>query len=517
LSISPEGRSFTINDYQAGNPSSITDDRGLTVANTWDGLNRPTGTSFPDNTSISNVYYRLDLVATKDRMGFWTHFGFDGLDHLTAVTNANNAVWLLSWCSCGSLDAILDPLNRLTSLNRDNADNVTNITFPDLSSLNIQYDLAQRATNVFDGSGRGFQLTHNNQGLVTRVGSVYGTLWSAVFDAVNRPYIVTDANGVAVTNQFDAINELLKRTWPDGISEGFGWSAAGLIAYTNRDQQVTRYGRDGAGRAIAVTNANLEVVQAAYDSLDGIISLTDGLNHTRHWQRNEYGWLTNKTDGLGRTVFRLAHNANGWITNLWTPEKGNLAYGRDNVGNVLAVIAAQFTNAYAYNADNELTNMLDLVGRTAFARSPMGYITNEDGPWTDDAVGSAYSQGMRTALTIGSSWSQSYSYDLIWRMLNTISPAGSFGYSHDFAPASPLVTGISLPNGANIVNLFDALGRGKETDLNNHWGHTLDGYTYGLDPLGLRTNIVRNLPPRRHGECHGLDGRAGKHCRPSNV
>ena len=101
------------------------------------------------------------------------------------------------------------------------------ITFPDLSSLNIQYDLAQRATNVFDGSGRGFQLTHNNQGLVTRVGSVYVTLWSAVLDAVNRPYVVTDANGVTETNQFDALNELLKRTWPDGISEGFGWSAAG--------------------------------------------------------------------------------------------------------------------------------------------------------------------------------------------------------------------------------------------------------------------------------------------------
>ena len=47
ISIQPEGRTFTINTYQAGNPSSITDDRGVTVTNTWDGLNRLTSTSFP--------------------------------------------------------------------------------------------------------------------------------------------------------------------------------------------------------------------------------------------------------------------------------------------------------------------------------------------------------------------------------------------------------------------------------------------------------------------------------------
>ncbi len=29
--------------------------------------------------------------------------------------------------------------------------------------------------------------------------------------------------------------------------------------------------------------------------------------------------------------------------------------------------------------------------------------------------------------------------------------------------------------------------------MNNYWGHTLDGYTYAFDPLGLRTNITRNL------------------------
>ena len=54
--------------FCAGCRCSITDDRGLTVNNTWDGLNRLTGTAFPDGTSISNIYNRLDLVAAKDRL-----------------------------------------------------------------------------------------------------------------------------------------------------------------------------------------------------------------------------------------------------------------------------------------------------------------------------------------------------------------------------------------------------------------------------------------------------------------
>ena len=43
------------------------------------------------------------------------------------------------------------------------------------------------------------------------------------------------------------------------------------------------------------------------------------------------------------------------------------------------------------------------------------------------------------------------------------------------------------------MNYYDSLARLTGTVLNNYWGHTLDGYTYTPDTLGLRTNIVRNL------------------------
>jgi RHS repeat-associated protein len=195
-------------------------------------------------------------------------------------------------------------------------------------------------------------------------------------------------------------------------------------------------------------------------------------------------------DGLNRNAFQFAYNADGWLTNRWTPEKGNTGYAFDNVGNLKTITYPSSTNSYRYDADNRLTNMVDAVGTNVFTYTSAGRLAGESNAWA--AVSYSYLQGLRTAMSIGS-WSQTYDYDSSWRMSSVASPAGAFGYSYSFSPASSLVTGISLPNGANIVNSYDSLARFKTTDLNNYWGHTLDGYSYSLDPLGLRTNIVRNL------------------------
>src|SRR5208282_451080 len=90
--------------------------------------------------------------------------------------------------------------------------------------------------------------------------------------------------------------------------------------------------------------------------------------------------------GFGRNAFRFAYNANGWVTNRWTPEKGNTGYTFDNVGNLKSIIYPQFTVSYAYDLLNELTNMVDAVGTTAFSYAPAGQLQSESGPWANDLV-----------------------------------------------------------------------------------------------------------------------------------
>jgi RHS repeat-associated protein len=397
-----------------------------------------------------------------------------------------------------------------TTLNYDNQGNLTNIVFPDSTSLTYQYDLAGRMINAYDGASppKSLQFGYNNQGLATNVIGAYGSLQKIIYDALNRPISVTDANGVTVTNTYDAINELLTRTWPDGIGEGFGYSTNGLIAYTNRDNQFTHYGLDNAGRITSVTNANKEFITIGYDSLDNVTSLIDGLLHQTTWQYNQYGWLTNKTDGLTRNAFRFAYNANGWLTNRWTPEKGNTGYSYDNVGNLKSITYPQTSISYAYDALNRLTNVVNGFFTNSFGYTPASQLAIEKGPWPNDTVSNSYSQLLRMSLNQlqpSGSWAQtSYGYDSVWRMQSLASPSGSFGYTFNGA-ASPLVSGITLPNTAWVTNTYDSLARLSYTALVNSSGHALDGYTYANDALGSRTNVTRDFGLMKSSAAAGYD------------
>ena len=368
--------------------------------------------------------------------------------------------------------------------------------FPDNSQLTYRWDSVGRLTNVVDGYGRGLTAAYNNQGLLTTLNAAYGQLKCILYDAANRPVQVTDANGITVTNVFDQIDEILSRSWSGGVSDGFLWAANGLLAYTNYDTNVTWFWRDEAGRLLGLTNANQETTLFTYNAYDQVADVTDGRGNRTAWGYNEYGWLMNKVDGLNNEVLRYTRDAKGQVTNRWTPEFGNTAYSRDAVGNVKTGTHQQSTINCLYDALNRLTNMVDALGVTAFRYTPSGQLSSEDGPWDNDVIGYAYQQGQRTWLGVGSGWNQTNVYDAAWRLTNVISPAGGFTYNYTLGqtmlPGS-LVRTLAFSSSAWITNHYDSLARLDYTALVNPWGHALDGYSYLLDPLGLRTNITRDF------------------------
>ena len=349
-------------------------------------------------------------------------------------------------------------------------------------------------TRAADGQAKALKFGYNNQGLVTGVSNAYGRVESVVFDALNRPIQVTDANNVSVTNQFDLLNRITARSWPDGISEGFRWATNGLAAYTNRNQKVTWFARDLAGRLTYVTNANQEVTRLGYNSLGQVTDLWDGrrTNHTS-WGFNEYGWLMNKVDALGHEVLRYTRDPNGQVTNRWTPQFGNTGFAYDEVGNLKAINYSLSSISYAYDALSRLKTMVDDSGTSTFGYTAAGQLQSEQCPWANDTLTYGYTEGLRTNLSL-SSLNFGYDYDSAWRLHTLSSPAGTFTYGYGApSPGSALVDTITLPNAAWITNHYDSLARLDYTALANRWGHVLDGYAYTHDALGLRTNITRSL------------------------
>jgi RHS repeat-associated protein len=463
--------------YANGLVSTHTDPRGLTVTNFWDGLHRLTNAAYPDG-SIVNVYTNLDIAASKDRLGKWRYFGYNSVRQLIAQTNA--------WSTT---------VAQVTTFDYDNQGNRTFIYGPDGYNVTNWYDSLGRLVQTSDGTTyRNFYF--NNQGLVTNVSNSAGPERKTVFDIEDRPIWVTDINGVTVANTYDDLNRLLTRTYPDGGVEKFGYSARGMIAYTNQIGATNFYAYDEAMRKTVETNANGETIRYTNSAAGDLLSLTDGKSQTVRWGWDEYGRTTNKTDQAGPEILRYKYDANGRLTNRWSAEKGNTGYLYDDVGNLTRIDYPSSTDvSFRYDCLNRVSNMVDAVGTTIYSYTAGNQLLTEDGPFASDVVTNAYHNRLRTQLSLQQStgfWTNGFTYDNGARLSNVLMSAGAFVYNYPASSASRLTRKLTLPNTSFITNIYDGNARLTSAALTKNDGTTvLDSYAYVYDRANERTNLTR--------------------------
>lgn len=485
--------SFT---WTNGQVYTKTDARGLTVTNRWDALRRLTNVAYPDGTTLRYFYTNLDLAQIIDRLGYTNRFTYDSVRRRVSGTDARGNTTLYSFCDCGSLYAITNALQQVTSFAYDYQGKLLLTMYPDGYMVTNTYNLAGQLTVVADTAGLSTTNWYNNQGLLVAVSNAVGRVQQAVYDLEDRVVSTTDANGVTVTNAYDLLGRLVARGYPDGGLETFGYSARGLIAHTNQLRtNVTWYAYDPAGRKTAETNANGEVTQFTYSPAGDLLTLTDGKNQTTTWKYDASGQVTNKTDAASSVIFTYRYDANGRLTNRWTLAKLNTFYAYDRAGNLTNVeYAASPDLRLAYDALNRLTNLIDAVGSTAYQYTSGGQLLSEDGPWTSDTVSYSYNNRRRSSLSVvapnAPPWRQSYGYDAAGRLTNIVSPAGPFGYSFDVEQASSPVA-ISLLGSSYITNTYDALARLASTRLVDYSHQmVLNAHSYGYDLAGQRTGVT---------------------------
>jgi len=182
--------SFTWTTASKDKPATSADARDLNRTYSWDNLGRLTSVSFPDSTALSYSYDKvdgvpfpnsnggiklMDLTATKDRLNRWTYFEYNTRRQLTAVTNRLSKVTRYSWCDCGSLESVRDPLINYTYFYYDLQSRLTNIVYPGVptTQLNVRWDELGQPTNVYDTIGS-VNYAFNHQGLVRSASTSFG-------------------------------------------------------------------------------------------------------------------------------------------------------------------------------------------------------------------------------------------------------------------------------------------------------------------------------------------------------
>jgi YD repeat-containing protein len=357
------------------------------------------------------------------------------------------------------------------------------------------YNLFGQAVRVGDTAGSWTTNAYNNQGLLESVTNAFGQLQSQTFDIEDRLTNSVDANSVSLTMAYDNLGRLVARTFPDGGVEQFGYSAFGLVKYTNQLNFVTSYGYDAAQRKTSETNANSEVVSYTYSAASDLQTLTDGKTNTTTWHYDLFGRVTNKVDAASTEILRYQYDPGNRLTNRWSAAKGATTYRYDAEGNLTNVVYPVSPSiTLAYDALNRLTNMVDGVGTNKFTYTSIGQLRTEGGLWASDTVTNGYNNVMlRSTLNLqqpSGVWTNAFAYDAAHRATNITSGAGGFTYQYS-GPAS-VVQAILLPNNAYITNTYDNEARLTGTYLKNNSGVSLgDDYTYTYDPGNERTNVVR--------------------------
>lgn len=512
----PDGGSATYyrtNGYtwDKGLVKTHTDPRNLLTTNFWDGLGRLLGVGFPDGSTISNLYYKLDntgysggtgstnlldRTATKDRTGAWAYFVYNRLRQLTDLTNALGRVTHYEYCDCGSIEQITDGLGQNTYFYHDLLGRLTNALYHGGAySLTNRFNLVGELTVVSDSLG---SVTNwfGNQGVHVGSSNIFGRVFLTTLDVLDRPTNRVDAAGVTVTNSFDAFDRLLTRTMVGAGTDSFGYSPRGLTNAVNPLGTNTWYAYDALGRLTNEVHPGLMTNRFTYNAAGDVLTLADGKSQTTKWDYDGEGQALRKyyADDLANPKLIYTYAPGGRLTNRWSKAKLDTRYQYDAVGNLTSLVYTNgVTIGFAYDALNRLTNLVDAVGTTRYSYAYHA-LASEDGPWVEDTVNYTYQNGQRrSGLTLlapnGSPWTQAYAYDAAERLTNLTSAAGVFSYLYaggrGFPPAAVL-----LPNGSQLTNWVDTAGRLYRTELRNSAAAVLNAHGYGYNVASQRISAT---------------------------
>ena len=296
---------------------------------------------------------------------------------------------------------------------------------------------------------------------------------------------------MTITNTYDVLARVLTRGYPDGGLEKFGYSARGLVAYTNQIGMASAYGYDPAGRKTAETNANLEFILYTNNPAGDLLSLTDAKSQTTKWGYDSFGRVTNKTDQAGTVILKYAYDADARLLSRWSAAMGTTYYTNDPFGNLTRIAYPHSGNVtLQYDSLSRLTNMVDGSGTTAYSYTSGNQLLTESQPFASSTVTNTYLNRLRTRLSLqqpAGVWTNAFTYDVAGRLTNVASPAGTVGWSLA-TPGAQLIRRIDFPNGCHTANAYDpAMWRWERTYFENSGNTVLDFAGYGFNLAGQRT------------------------------
>jgi RHS repeat-associated protein len=406
--ISGATTTFSYDSY--GRMRMTTDSDSYTVTTDYDAFDRPIQVTYPDGTTEQTQYRFLDAARRKDRMGRWTTFTFDAMRRQTSVRDPLGRVVQQDWCTCGSLNALIDANGNRTSWDRDVQGRLTKETRANGSFTTYLYEATtsrlkkvtdpklQDTNYTYFADDKLQQTTYTNAAIATpSVAFTYDGVYSRVATMVDGTGTTSYAYHPVGTSPALGALRLATVDGPltnDTISYEYDELGRVTERAINGAANTVTWTFDALGRTTSETNA-LGIFIYTYDGPTRRVATVTYPNS----QTSTYGYFGNSGDRRLQTIHHKYPNGN-------TLSKFDYTYGV--TGNILTWRQQADNNAvlwtYGYDAADQLTSAVKkstdptpaILKRYAYAYDPAGNRTAEQ---IDDAVTGASYDTMNRIVT----------------------------------------------------------------------------------------------------------------------
>lgn len=416
----PEGAT-TVVEADGDLVRRITDADGVTVTFEHDAEGFPVRvTDGLGNSSLLERDREGRISAIRLPAGQTQRFEHDGAGRLVRRTDADGAVWEATWSPAGrptgwttpdgsrfewrhhdgtgDLQALIDPLGAVTTMETDLLGNVVRIVAVGGAKFDLTYDGLSRLTALHDPAGGSTHYEHDANGRVVGTTNALGHTRRVEYDQRGNVVGTVDAEGRATTMAYDPVGRVTSRTLPGGGTEIVGHDRCGRpTSVTDATGNTTRYEYTPAGRLRRVVSPLGNATEWHYDAAGRIVGRTDPTGAVTRYGRDANGWVTSIVHPDGE-VTRLMHDPCGRVVERHHPDGGADRLGYDALGRLVEVTdatgscrrlrydargllveatdAAGGVTRYEHDVRGMLTSITDAAGGTVrHQRDPMARIT----------------------------------------------------------------------------------------------------------------------------------------------
>jgi RHS repeat-associated protein len=457
--------------------TSMTDGRGGKTSNEYDSSSRVISQTEPSGQTLTFKYEAFHTTITNKANGAVTDewftsnnqpysitrgFGTAGATtetftynvdgQLTSVTDGNGHVTTYGYDAAGNQTSEKDAAGNERKWTYNETHDVLTETTPAKETTTFKRDANGNVESISrpgpEETVQTTALSHDEDGQLESVTDSLERTWSYTYDSYGDRASETNPVGETQTFNYDKDSRLVSLVTPRGNLEG-----------VEPSEYEATVERDGRGRPKKIIDPLGHATEYAYDVNGNLLSMTDANGHTTKYVYNAANQQIKIEKPNGATI-ETGYDKTGQVTSQVDANKHTTTYVRnvleqpvevidplsrkttsefDDAGNLVAVTdPAERKTSYTYNPANRLVE----VGYSEEATPGVSFEYDADGNVTSMVDGTGESR---------------FAYDQLGRLTESEDGHGDIvGYGYDLANG---LTRLRYPNGKEVIREFDPAGR----------------------------------------------------------